>query len=289
MKGIIRLIRPEQWWKNAFVFCGYLFSERASGLGIFLEVCTVALAFCLMSSCVYVFNDLRDLESDRQHEKKRNRPIASGAVQPNTAIALAFVLMVASLVLGWWVSWTVVAILVGYLLLNIAYTLSWKQIVILDVFCISAGFMLRIFSGTVGIGIPPSKWLLLCSMLITLFLGFVKRRSELCTLSGQKGQVRKVLDSYSEGLLDQLIAITVAGVIISYSLYTMSSETIRIHHTENLIYTVPFVAYALFRYLYLLHASNGGGDPSRELVKDPHILFSILAWGSLTVYFTGMV
>lgn len=285
MKALIRLMRPEQWLKNAFVFTGYLFSERASGLPIFLEVLLAAFAFCLVSSSVYVGNDLYDVESDRQHPKKSRRPLAAGLIKESHAIGLALVLLVVGLALGWWVSWQVAAILAAYVLLNIGYTLSFKHIVVLDVFCISAGFMLRILAGTVGVDIPPSHWLLLCSLLVTLFLGFAKRRAEI--MASGKEKTRKVLENYSLTLLDQFIAITIAGVILSYSLYTMSPDTIRIHGTQNLIYTVPFVIYPLFRYIYLLHHANAGQDASRELVRDPHIIISIVIWAALILSFTG--
>jgi 4-hydroxybenzoate polyprenyltransferase len=170
------------------------------------------------------------------------------------------------------------------LLLNIAYSLWLKHVVILDVFCIATGFMLRILAGTIGVGIPPSKWLLLCGLMITLFLGFAKRRAEFITLANGKEYHRKVLLKYGAILLDQLVSICAVAVILSYSLYTMSPETVHIHHTENLIYTVPFVIYALFRYIFLLHHSNGGGDPTRDLLRDKHIVISVLGWAFLTFY-----
>jgi 4-hydroxybenzoate polyprenyltransferase len=170
-----------------------------------------------------------------------------------------------------------------YILLNIAYSLKLKNVVILDVFCISIGFMLRILVGTLGVGIPPSKWLLLCGMMLTLFLGFAKRRAEIIATPSEVGQ-RKVLKNYGSIVLDEMIVISAAGVIVTYSLYTMSPETFKIQGTESLIYTVPFLIYGLFRYIYLLHHWKHGQDPARELLKDPHILGSILCWTAATLY-----
>lgn len=282
---LIRFIRPLQWIKNAFVFTGILFSQRFHDPDLLLHVILAALAFCCMSSCVYVFNDIIDSPSDLHHPKKRNRPLPSGKVSIPVAVVLAVVLGLAGLFLSYLVSYAVLACISAYLLLNIAYSLWLKHVVILDVFCIAAGFMLRILAGTVGVGIPPSKWLLLCGLMITLFLGFAKRRAEIITLAKGKENHRKVLLNYGAILLDQLVSICAVAVILTYSLYTMSPETAYIHHTENLIYTVPFVIYALFRYIFLLHHSNGGGDPTRDLLKDKHIGICVAAWAALTFYF----
>ena len=175
-------------------------------------------------------------------------------------------------------------ILLSYLIMNLFYNFALKHIVIIDVFCIATGFMLRIMAGTVGVGIPPSKWLLLCGLMITLFLGFAKRRAEFISSSENNHEVRAVLKSYSPSFLDELITICATGTIISYSLYTMSTETIRLHHTENLIYTVPFVIYAVFRYIYLLNHQHTGEDPTTDLLRDPHILASVACWALMTIY-----
>lgn len=286
LRDLWRLIRPVQWIKNGFVFTGVIFSGLVYDPQLLLSVILAAIAFCLVSSSVYIFNDIIDCESDRQHPEKKERPIASGRVTLPFAITLGVILGICGILIAYYVSWQVLAIILGYIALNAAYTIRLKHVVILDVFCISTGFMLRILAGTIGVGIPPSKWLLLCSLMITLFLGFAKRRAEIIRLRRRKEGHRKVLMNYGPVLLDELIAICATGVIITYSLYTMSPETIRIHHTENLIYTVPFVIYALFRYIYLLHHGNSGGDPTRDLLKDPHIIISVLGWSILTFYLT---
>lgn len=286
LSDILRLMRPLQWLKNVFVFTGVVFSGRLEDHSLWVSVILAAAAFCLVSSSVYIFNDIFDCERDKCHPRKKGRPLPAGRVSFSLAMVLGIVLLVAGLLLSYWVSWRVLVIVLLYVILNIAYTLVFKDVVILDVFCIAAGFMLRIMAGTVGVGIPPSKWLLLCGLMITLFLGFAKRRAEILALSN-KEDYRKVLVNYGPVLLDEIISICATGVIISYSLYTMSQDTIRMHHTENLIYTVPFVIYALFRYIFLLHHSNRGEDPSHDLIKDPHIVVSVLGWAILTFYLTS--
>lgn len=281
---VLRLMRPIQWIKNGFVFTGVFFGERFGDMHLLLQVLLTAIAFSFMSSCVYIFNDVIDCESDRHHPKKKNRPLPSGKVSVSFAIPLAVVLGLIALLISYWVSYKVLIIILSYVILNILYSLKLKNIVIIDVFCIAAGFMLRILAGTIGVDIPPSKWLLLCGLMITLFLGFAKRRAEMIALTDNREEHRKVLTSYGPILLDEIITICATGVIITYSLYTMSPDTIRIHQTENLIYTVPFVIYALFRYIFLLHHTQGGGDPTRDLLKDPHIMLSVFGWAALVIF-----
>jgi 4-hydroxybenzoate polyprenyltransferase len=281
LKSLLRLMRPKQWVKNGFVFTGLLFSNEYNNSALLPKVFLTFIAFCLISSCVYTFNDIYDCESDRLHSKKKFRPIPAGEVTVRQASILSVILGIAGLCIGFSVSLTVLALLAAYIVINILYTYWFKKVVILDVFCISAGFMLRIMAGTLGVGIPPSKWLLLCGMTVTLFLGFAKRRAELLIKAPER---REVLQKYSPVILDQILAICATSSIITYSLYTMSAETIRIHQTDNLIYTVPFVIYALFRYIYLLHKHKQGEDPSQELFKDPHIMGAVAGWAILTFY-----
>ena len=280
---LLRLMRPYQWVKNGFVFTGLLFGHAWHDPHLVMQVVTAFVAFCLVSSAIYTFNDIVDLEQDRLHPKKSQRPLASGQVSISAAVMLAILLAAAGLVLAYAASQTVLIILIGYALMNIAYSLRLKHVVILDVFIIATGFMLRILAGTLGIGIPPSQWLLLCGLMVTLFLGFTKRRAEIIALSDDKTAHRKVLEHYSPVLLDKMIGITAAGLIMSYSLYTMNADTIRIHGTANLIYTVPFVMYGVFRYIYLLHHLSRGGDPSHDLVRDPHLFIVVGAWLTATI------
>jgi 4-hydroxybenzoate polyprenyltransferase len=279
----LRLMRPYQWVKNAFVFTGLLFGHAWRDPQLVALVMVVFIAFCLVSSAVYTFNDIVDLEQDKQHPKKSRRPLASGQVSVPAATALAVVLGVLGLSLAYIASPAVLAILALYVLMNNAYSLWLKHVVILDVFIIATGFMLRILAGTLGVGIPPSQWLLLCGLMVTLFLGFTKRRAEIFALNDDKANHRKVLEHYSPVLLDKMIGITASGLIMSYSLYTMNPDTIRIHGTANLIYTVPFVMYGVFRYIYLLHHQSRGGDPSHDLVRDRHLLIVVGAWLLTTI------
>jgi len=275
---LIRLLRPHQWVKNIFVFIGLLFGHAWHDLSLVYSVVAAFIAFSCVASFIYVINDIADRETDRQHPKNRLRPLAAGTVSMGAAITLAAIFLVFGLSLGILASYRVLIFLLIYIVINLLYSFRLKQIVIMDVFIIAAGFMLRIFAGTLGIGIPPSKWLLLCGFMITLFLGLTKRRAEMMSLADNKTAQRKVLAHYTPVLLDKMISITAASVIISYSLYTMSPDTIRIHQTESLIYTVPFVTYGIFRYIFLLHYQQWGDEPSRELARDPHILGAVAAW-----------
>lgn len=287
-KDLWDLLRPYQWIKNGFVLIGIFFAKEWSNLDLFKDALLAFVAFCLMSSSVYIINDILDVQKDRMHPTKQYRPIAAGRVSPPFAEFVAAGLALTSLGIGLTVSWTVFTILLIYFLLNLVYSSHLKDIVIVDVFCIAIGFMLRILAGTIGIGIRPSQWILLCGLMLTLFLGFAKRRAEVIALSRSHKENRYVLQDYGAIFLDSVIAICAASVIITYSMYTMSPDTIRYHQTDNLIFTVPFVVYALFRYLYLIHHQKGGKDPSRELIRDPQILLAIGGWMALTLWvFTG--
>jgi 4-hydroxybenzoate polyprenyltransferase len=185
---------------------------------------------------------------------------------------------------AWSASPGVALIITLYLLLNLAYSWRLKRVVILDVFIIAAGFMLRILAGTTGVGIAPSSWLLLTGLMVTLFLGFAKRRSELAVMEQGSESSRSVLKNYSLPMLDLMIGVCSAGVVMAYSLYTMSAETIAVHHTDKLVYTVPFVLYGLFRYLYRTFADDMGEDPARDLLRDPHLLLTVVGWALVTLW-----
>lgn len=283
---IIRLLRPHQYIKNAFVFLGAIFAHKWDASTL-LQVGLVFTSFCAMASCVYVLNDVVDIQADRRHPKKCNRPIASGAVSITTAWSIFLILAVISFAIAFAISSWVLLFVVTYLILNIAYSWRLKHVVILDVFIISAGFMLRILAGTKGIGIEPSQWLLLCGLMLTLFLGFAKRRAELLMLESagtpDKASTRRVLDDYSPAMLEQYIAVSAACTVLSYGLYTVSPETVAAHGSTNLIYTLPFVVYGIFRYLFLLHHRAQGNDTARDLLTDRHMLLTVLAWIAVTM------
>jgi len=278
--SIFRLLRPAHWIKNAFVLVGLLFGRAIFKTEFVVDAIFVFISFCLIASFVYVVNDLADVEADRLHPVKRNRPIASGAVSPFQAMILAALLLAAALPVAWQASPIVFVIVIGYGVMNLAYSLGLKHIVVMDVFIIAMGFMLRIFAGTVGIGIEPSKWLIVCGLMVTLFLGFAKRRSELVQAGNNKQ--RQVLGHYSVELLDKFIGIMASATIITYSLYTVAPETVKQHHTDKLIYTSPIVIYGLFRYLFLLYERKQGEDPVTDLFHDQQILLTVLLWGIAT-------
>ncbi len=284
-RDLWQTLRPYQWIKNGFVLMGLLFGHAWEDTHSLMRILTAAAAFCLVSSAVYVFNDLIDRDRDRSHPTKRERPIAAGRIAPGSAVALSALVFAAALALAAWAGDGVLMIVAGYAGMNVLYTLRLKHVVILDVFIISAGFMLRILAGTWGVGIPPSHWLLFCGMMITLFLGFAKRRAEMgVVVKDEQENHRAVLTQYTPLLLDTFIAVTSMGVIISYSLYTMSPETIAVHGTNRLIFTVPFIVYGLFRYVFLLHASGSGGDPARDLFRDLHLLGAVVGWLGVTLW-----
>lgn len=284
LKQYWRLIRPREWIKSGFVFMGVLFANEWRQPQLLLRVVLAAAAFSLTASGVYVLNDLLDREHDLNHPRKKHRPLAARTVSVWSAVALMTALLLAGSAIGFLVSAKVLLILLVYVMINLGYSLGLKHVVILDVFIIAGGFMLRILAGTSGVGIAPSNWLLLCGLMVALFLGFAKRRAELYALSEESTSHRRVLKSYQAVLLDKMIVITATCVILTYSLYTMSPVTVQFHKTEALIYTVPFVMYGIFRYIYSLHYRQTGSDPGSDIFRDPHILISIAGWLLVTVW-----
>jgi 4-hydroxybenzoate polyprenyltransferase len=278
LKPYVKLLRPHQWVKSGFVFVGLLFGHAWRDPVLVHSVLFAAAALALAASAIYVINDLADRERDREHPEKRHRPLAAGSVSVMQALLLTGACLLSALMLAHAASNMVLLIVLVYAGINVAYSMGLKHVVLLDVFIIAAGFMLRILAGTLGVGIAPSQWLLLCGLLLTLFLGFAKRRAELNVMTGRGGSHRKVLDDYDPVLLDKLIGICAAGAIVSYSLYTVSAETVAMHGTANLIYTVPFVIYGIFRYLFLLHRRGSGGDPAVALLQDAHLLGAFSCW-----------
>jgi 4-hydroxybenzoate polyprenyltransferase len=287
MRSVIKLARPHQYLKNGFVLLGPLFAHQWD-LATLTQAAMAFLAFCAMASAVYVLNDIMDIEADRAHPVKCKRPLPSGAISIGMAKNLLVLLIVGSVVLSLLASMWVTLFVLTYFIINIFYSWHLKHVVILDVFLISSGFMLRILAGTVGLGITPSAWLLLCGFMVTLFLGFAKRRAELlmieATEGASNGLTRRVLDDYSPEMLEQFIAVTAACTIIAYGLYTVSPQTVAIHGSNNLIYTLPFVVYGIFRYLYLLHRRAKGNDTAKDLVQDRHLLVTVVAWIFTTLW-----
>ncbi len=254
---------------------GFLFSGKWNEADLFMKGAAAFVFFCLASSAVYAFNDLWDAKADKKNPLKQTRPVACGLISKKSAglcsLFLAFISTGLSLLLSSGLFW----IIGGYLLLNLLYTVKLKQHVLLDVFCIALGFMLRVFAGTEGIGIPPSEWIIICTLMLSLFLGFSKRYAELSVASQES---RNVLKDYSPSFLELLMGITGSCAIMAYGLYTISERTVTIHGTDKLIYSLPIVIYGLFRYLYLVVYKNGGEDPSREILGDSWIRGTVIVY-----------
>lgn len=296
MLGIIQLIRPSQWSKNLILFTAVLFSPArvvAANPAVLLRATQGFLAFCFLSASVYALNDLLDLESDRNHPKKQNRPIPSGKVTPSGAamISAAFgiVGIAWAFLLDYYFGWIAVA----YLLANLGYSIGLKKVAILDVLLLSLGFVFRAVGGVavIRLMLPDayvSYWLILCAFLLSLFLALAKRRHEIALLGEDAAKHRASLADYNLPFIDQMIAILTAATLVAYSLYTISDDTLKHYGTRNLFWTLPFVLYGLFRYLYLIYRQGKGGDPSSLLVRDKPTLANVVLWGIATaciVYF----
>lgn len=277
---LFKLIRPKQWIKNFFVFAPLLFSRHIFHLEYLIPSIAAFIIFSLASSAVYIINDIMDVESDRVHPKKKYRPIASGEV--NVKQALIFLIILVIIIIGGLIFQRPVFsfVIVLYLITNLLYSLKIKSIVLLDVFFISFGFMLRVLGGAAAIGVSVSSWMILTTIFISLFLAISKRRSELSQSVNKENidKQRKVLKEYSVEFADQINTIAAAGTIISYALYTVSERTVYTFGTEKLIYTTPFVIYGIFRYMYLMHQKNLGESPTSIVTKDIPIILDVFAW-----------
>lgn len=270
-------LRPRQWSKNLFVFAGLIFSQSLF-TPLFWPALGAFLIFCALSGAIYVFNDLADVEKDRVHPTKRNRPIASGALAAPTAAVLGGVLLVGSLVAAFRLSVPFGLVAATYAILLVAYSLWLKHLVILDVLTVAAGFVLRAVAGAAAIAVEISGWLVICTILVALFLALGKRRHEYRTLRGDAAAHRPILAEYSESFLDQMVAVVTASTVTAYALYTMSPDTVAKFHTRLLPVTLPFVLYGIFRYLYLLYRRELGGNPSDLLLNDRALLVNTVLW-----------
>lgn len=284
---LLRLMRPAQWIKNAVVFAALIFSKHLFILGDVLLVLAAFAAFCLVASGAYVMNDLRDCERDRQHPDKRTRPLPSGRVSQTSAVMLAVGLMVAGLAVAAGLGHAFWILLASYLALQFAYTYWLKEVVILDVMAIATGFVIRAGAGGVVIAVPVSPWLIICTFLLMLFLGFSKRRHELTLLDAKATEHRASLREYSPYFLDQMISVVTASTVVAYAIYTVSPEVQERLGTDLLYLTIPFVLFGIFRYLYLVHVCDQGGNPTQVLLSDKPLLADILLWvltASLLLY-----
>ena len=271
-------MRPRQWSKNLILFAALIFSQSLFQLTMLRDNIIAFIIFCFLSGSVYTLNDLIDLEQDRNHPKKSKRPLASGKLKPSTAIISGIILVTLSLISAFCLNTNFAWIALSYFILQIAYSTLLKHIVILDVLTVSAGFVLRAIAGGEVIEVPISSWLLICTILLALFLALGKRRHELILLEENAVNHRKILYEYSPGLLDQMISVATASTVIGYALYTMSAETVKKFQTDNLKYTIPFVLYGIFRYLYLIHQRQEGGSPEKILLNDKPLIINIILY-----------
>jgi 4-hydroxybenzoate polyprenyltransferase len=279
MLKILKLIRVRQWIKNFFCFAPILFAGQLMNKELFITNIIAFFAFCGVSSCVYIINDIIDREADRVHKKKRFRPIASGEISVKMALVYLLIIFVLTAAITSTVNYYFAIIISIYFVINLLYSLKVKHMVLLDVFFISFGFMLRVIGGAAAIQVSLSSWMILTTIFISLFLAISKRRAELSQIEQDNlDKQRKVLNYYGIDFTDQMNTIAATGTIICYALYTVSEKAVSTFHTENLIYTTPFVIYGIFRYLYLIHKKNLGDSPTQIVTKDIPIMLNTIIW-----------
>lgn len=277
-QSLLYALRPYQWVKNGFVLLPLVFGQKLTDAQAILHAAIAFIVFCAAASGVYLINDLADLATDRHHPVKKLRPLAQGHIQPRTALAAALVLISLSLAGAFALHFFLGICLLAYVTGNFLYTYALKHYVIVDVMAIGLFFLLRVIAGAVTVCVEISEWLLICAAILALFLGFTKRRHELMVTGRKAGEHRRVLEKYSVYFIDQMIGILTASTVIFYTLYAVDERTVQHFGTRGLIYTVPFVYYGIFRYLYLVHKRRQGGDPARILLKDRMMQLNILFW-----------
>ncbi len=275
MKNFILLLRPSNWVKNIFVLVPLVFSKNLTNSELFLEATGAVIAFCFLSSAIYVLNDYYDTEKDRLHPIKRNRPFASGVLDKRNAFWLIPVLLIPVVLISLFLPFRFGIILVLYGVINFLYSSLFKQVVILDIMCVASGFMLRVIGGAYAIDVYVSSWLILTTLFLSLFLAIMKRRSEIEIV--QTGATRAVLKDYSLEFISQISGISAAGVIICYALYTVAEKTVAEFHSENLVFTTIFVVFGLFRYMFLVYSDNKGENTLDALLFDlPSVINGVL-------------
>lgn len=279
MLNYIKLVRLPQWTKNFFVFVPLIFSQHIFNKSYFLPAVSAFFMFCLVSSIVYIFNDIVDIDADKAHPTKKDRPLPAGLISIQSAI---ITIIVFAAILGLFLpalNAKFSILLLSYFLLNIFYTYIFKHIVLLDIFSLAAGFMLRVMAGAFAISVEISSWLILTTMFISLFLGVMKRRSELVLTNDEPNKsTRKVLASYSLNFTDQMSTIAAAGVIICYALYTVSERTMKVFNTDNMIYTTPFVVFGIFRYMFLVYMNKKGENTVEIMLTDIPMIVNVVLY-----------
>ena len=276
-------VRPGEWIKNTFVFAGLVFSRKLTDPAAVIASVTAFAIFCALSGAVYLLNDVSDRDRDGQHPRKRERPIASGALPRGTALWTAAVLAAGGLGASWMMGAAFGLVATTYVALLALYSGPLKHIVIIDVLTIAIGFVLRVAAGAVAVGVPMSHWLLVCTILLAMFLGLSKRRHELTLLADGATGHRRILQEYSPYLLDQMIGVVTASTLMAYVFYAISEETAVRFGTSLLGLTIPFPLYGIFRYLYLVHQREGGGSPAELLLNDRPLLACVALWGLAVV------
>jgi 4-hydroxybenzoate polyprenyltransferase len=280
--ALFEAARPKQWAKNLVIFAGTMFSKNIFSIPYFVQSCQAFALFCLLSSSVYLINDVVDAEKDKQHPKKRLRPVASGQLTASTALVAAALLAALALVGSITLGRTFFVLALGYFVLMNVYSLHLKRVVTLDVMVIAVGFVIRAVAGASAVGVEISQWLVICTTFLALFLGLCKRRHEIVSLGSDAKMHRESLIEYNGKLLDQFIAVASTCAVMSYALYTLSPRTVGEFGDSHLVYTVPLVVFAIFRYLYLVHRKNGGGSPEVLLFSDMPLLSTIISWALLS-------
>ena len=285
---LLQALRPYQWVKNLFVLAAVVFAygdslrSHPEGHADVVRALWAFLAFCLGASAIYLVNDVLDVESDRAHPTKRNRPIAAGRVSVPLALSCSAVCIVAALALGWLAGdrgWAVVWVVAGYIALNFAYSIKLKHLVLIDAFCIATGFLLRVHAGGLAANAPVSHWLLLCTLFLALFLALCKRRAEIELLGEERGAHRANLREYTVGFLDQMVTVLAAVTIVNYTMYTVADDTVAKFQSTRLVWSVPFVVFGIARYMFLVQTSRAGGNPTRVLLGgDAMFLTNTLLW-----------
>ncbi len=278
IKNYIILIRPYQWVKNIILFAGLIFGKKLNDPEAILRAVSAFFLFSFIASCQYVINDYIDRKEDAMHPEKKHRPLASGAIEPNTALFTTVIVFSFSLTLSYAIS-PIFFYLVGfYFFFNLLYSIYLKHIVILDVMSISIGFVVRAIAGAVVVNVDFSHWLLLCTFMLSLYWGFGKRRGELILLNDSARHHRKILHEYSVVYLDLMLAVTATMTLMSYVLYTVSPSTAQNLGTDKMIYTIPIVVYAIFRSLYIIYIKNLGHNPTKAILTDLSVLLSGFFW-----------
>lgn len=277
---LLKEMRPKQWVKNVLLFGGLVFSRHLLDPGLVIRSVLGFFVFCMLSGFVYVLNDITDVEKDKRHPQKKRRPIASGALAPGFALAGSSILTLVALVVAFRLSPTFGAVSALYLVIMVLYSYILKNLVMLDILTISAGFVIRALAGAVVVGVDFSSWLLACTIFLSLFLAIAKRRHELVSLGDNAIAHRFILQEYTPLLLDQMISIVTASTILAYTLYTMSPTTAEKFGTEYLYITVPFVLYGLLRYLYLVYRKEMGGSPTQILLEDAPLVIDVFLWAA---------